>query len=375
MLYKAAEQPRCSLYRKCTNMTEKVVLYQDAYGATYDVELPLTSKVNPNNIAAKLGLPSYIDMSYFPMKSAVVTIWAALNAAELHEFYPSAFGKKVSNKPIPVLLFGGAAVKIHCQHANGDSPLTRGIKDTDFIVPKKQGADFCRLMTGLENAFGTCFKSFRTKSDMIFNAMRQGNRYRIRTINGVDEQGMPTVTSLDVFCDSISLRHRVAVEEAFERNKENLYTIGLENLIMSKTQFIMDYPKQKIKELEACNCEYRILPYPYYAEDMVVLGMEEKDVKDVCAIFLDHPVGKGNEEIDADRMKKALEKDSKMALTVTLNLRNLAEKPETLARWMKKTDAATVADRIQTLLKTLPNIDKKWNKPWWDTAVETPIIQ
>jgi len=137
----------------------------------------------------------------------------------------------------------------------------------------------------------------------------------------------------------------------------------------------MDHPKEKIKELEACNCEYRILPYPYYAEDKVVLGMEEKDVKDVCAIFLDHPVGKGNEEIDADRMRKALEKDSKTALTVTLNLRNLAEKPETLAKWMKKTDAATVADGIQTLLKALPSIDKRWNKPWWDTAVETPTIQ
>ena len=53
---------------------------------------------------------------------------------------------------------------------------------------------------------------------------------------------------------------------------------------MSKAQFIMDFPKERIAELRKYDCEYRILPYPHYAEDMVVLGMEEKDVKDVCAI-------------------------------------------------------------------------------------------
>jgi hypothetical protein len=223
----------------------------------------------------------------------------------------------------------------------------------------------------MDKTFGTRYTSFRTKSDMIFNGMRQGERYRIRTINGVIEDGTPTVTVLDIFCDSINLRHKVEVKEEFERHKENLYTIGLENLIMSKCQFILDFPKGK---LENCGCDYRILPYPHYASDMVVLGMEEKDMKDVCAIFLDHPVGKGSEQVDADKMRKALEKDSKLALTVTLNLRNLVERPEILAKWLRKTEVVTVVDRIQALLCALPRVDKKWNKPWWNTAVETPII-
>jgi hypothetical protein len=355
-------------------MPEKVVLYQDAYGATYEVELPLTSKVDPEEFRDKLGLPCYIDLGYFPMKNALVTIWAALNAAELHKLYPSVYVKKVSDKPIPVLMFGGAAVKIHCEHANGRSPLARDIKDSDFIVPKKQGSDFNKLLLGMDKAFGTRYTAFRTKSDVIFSGMRQGERYRIRTINGVGEDGTPKVTVLDLFCDSINLRHKVDVRDAFERYKENLYTIGLENLILSKAQFILDFPRKSLEEFDKSKLEYRILPYPYYAADMVVLGMEEKDMKDVCAIFLDHPVGKGSEEIDADRMRKALEKDQKLALTVTLNLRNLAEKPETLGRWLKKSDVATVVDRIQALLDVLPRVDKKWNKPWWNTAVETPMI-
>jgi len=42
---------------------------------------------------------------------------------------------------------------------------------------------------------------------------------------------------------------------------------------------------------------------------------------------------------------------------------------------VKKSEAATVVDRIQTLLERLPKVDKKWDKPWWNTAVETPLIQ
>ena len=360
------------------NTPEKAVLYQDMYGNNYEVELPLTSKVDPEEIRGKLGLPNYIDLGYYPMKNALVTIWAALNAAELHKLYPPAFPKRISDKPITVLMFGGAAVKILCGNANGNSPLARKMKDTDFIVPKKQGSNFYKLLLGMDKAFGTRYTSFRTKSDAIFNGMRYGERYRIRTVNGVTEEGVPTVTVLDIFCDSINLRHKVEVKEAFEKYRENLYTIGLENLIMSKAQFILDFPKEGLAELKKNGCEYRILPYPYYAANMVVLGMEEKDVKDVCAIFLDHPVGKRNGkngEIDADRMRKALEKDSKLALTITLNLRNVAEKPETLERWMKKPDVAIVVDRIRTLLEVLPKVDKKWDKPWWNTAVETPMIE
>jgi len=356
-------------------MPQKAVLYEDMDGTKFEVDLPIESNVDPLEMRDELGVPSYVDMDYFPMKSALVIIWAALKAPELQKMYPNAFDKKVSDKSIPVLLFGGAAVKIHCQHANGAGSLSRAIKDTDFIVPKKQGSDFCKLLLNMDRAFGTQFKSFNTKSDKIFNAMRQGERYRIRTINGITEDGMPTLTVLDLFCDSISLRHKVNVKEAFEKYRENLYTIGLENLILSKAQFIMDFPKQRLEELKKCECEYRILPYSFYTADMFVLGMEEKDVKDVCAIFLDHPVGKGSEEIDADRMREALEKDSKLALTVTLNLQNLTEKTDALGRWMKKSDVATVVDRIESLLKALPKIDKKWNKPWWNTAVETPLIQ
>jgi len=356
-------------------MPEKAILYEDVDGTTYEVELPLTSNVDPEEIREELGVPSYVDMSYFPMKSAMVSIWAALNAKELHKRYPEAFKKRVSKKPIPVLLFGGGAVKIHCKDANGRGSLSRKIKDTDYIVPKKQGLDFYKLLLNMDRAFGTCYKSFATMNDRRFIAWRHGERYRVTTIEGIAEGGIPIVGVMDILCDRIDLRHEINVKDAFERYKENLYTIGLEYLILSKTQFIMDYPKENLDKLREHAQEYRILPYSYYADDKVVLGMEDKDVKDVCAIFLDHSIGNEIGEISTDKIGKVLKKDQKLALTTTLNLANLAEKPDIPKKWVKKSEAATITDRIQALLKGLPKVDKKWDKPWWNTAVETPVIE
>ena len=339
------------------------------------MELPLTSQVDVNGLRENLGLLPYIDLNYFPMRSAMVTLWASVNAPRLHELYPQAFEKRVSKESIPALLFGGAAVKILCKSANSGGSLARVIKDTDFIVPKKQGMEFFKLLLNMHKAFGTQYKSFATSNDRRFNMWRHGERYRLTTINGISEEGLPKIAVVDLFCDCIDLRHKIEVKNVFERFRETLYTVGLEHLIISKAQFILDVPKDVIEELKQHKQDYRIFSYPYYAKDKIIVGMEEKDTKDVCAVFLDHEVGAGTEKIDVQKMRKILEKDKKLALTVTLNLKNLVEKSDALRKWLSKGEVSTVTDRIMALLKELPVIDKKWDKPWWDTAVETPTIE
>lgn len=352
----------------------KAVLYQEIDGTKYEVDLPLTSLVDVKRMMSDLGLPSYIDLEYFPMRTAIAMIWACQNAHEIHRLHPQAYEKQVNNKPISALLFGGGAMKVHCEHSNGRQALSRAIKDVDVIVPKGQGSNFCRLLLNMDKAFGTQFKFFRTKGDGFFNAMRQGQRYRIRTVNGITEEGLPTVTVLDIFCDCIDLRHKIEVKDSFERCRENLYTIGLECLILSKCQFITDFPRTDVHLLTEHRQEFRVLPYDYYSPEKAVLGMEEKDAKDVCAVFLDHPIGQGKEEINADKMRKVLEKDKKLALTVTLNLKNLKDRTDLLKKWMTTNEVDTVVNRIQALLNVLPKVEKKWDKPWWNTAVETPTI-
>ena len=356
-------------------MPNRFILYQDLDGTTYDVELPVFSNVDAKELRENLGLPSYIDLNYFPMRSAMVTLWASVNAPKLHELYPQAFEKRVSKESIPALLFGGAAVKILCKSANSGGSLARVIKDTDFIVPKKQGMEFFKLLLNMHKAFGTQYKSFATSNDRRFNMWRHGERYRLTTINGISEEGLPKIAVVDLFCDCIDLRHKIEVKNVFERFRETLYTVGLEHLIISKAQFILDVPKDVIEELKQHKQDYRIFSYPYYAKDKIIVGMEEKDTKDVCAVFLDHEVGAGTEKIDVQKMRKILEIDKKLALTVTLNLKNLVEKSDALRKWLSKGEVSTVTDRIMALLKELPVIDKKWDKPWWNTAVETPTIE
>ena len=359
----------------CTT-DKKFVLYEDMDGKIYDVDLPLTSDVDPLKLKENLGIPAYVDLDYFPMKSAMVVLWASVNAPKLHVLYPNVFEKKVNDNPIPALLFGGAAIKIHCQSSNGKGLLTRAIKDTDFIVPKKQGMNFFKLLLGMDKAFGTMYKSFATANDRRFNTWRYGERYRLTTINGITADGLPMITVLDLFCDRINLRHKVEVKDLnlFDRYKENLYTIGLEDMLLSKGQFIFDMPKETMDELKQKNQEYRILQYPHFAKDRIIIGMEEKDLKDVAAIFLDHDLGGGNEKIDAQLMRKAFDKDKKLALTVTLNIKNLLEK-DILAKWLPRNEASAVTSKVEALFKELPKVESKWDKPWWNTEVETPIIQ
>jgi hypothetical protein len=360
----------------------------------YSVDLPLTSSVDPLEIRDRLGLPSYVDMDYFPMQNAVVTIWAAINAPEMHKLYPNVFEKKYCDRQIPALMFGGCAVKIHCKDANSGGLLARNVKDTDFIVPKKEGWKFYGILQRMHKAFGTHYMTFVTSNDRRFTNCRYGERYRATTINGVTEDGTPTITVMDVLCDTFNFRHKLDIRDAFERYRENLYTIGLENLLLSKAQFIMDGTKEEAERLKEHGQEHRILAYPYYDKGGVIIGMEEKDVKDVCAIFLDHPVKvdarvggvagtagvggavtAGAAEIDTEKLNKVLRKDENLALTVRLNLGNMVEHPDVLGRWLGRNEVSTVTDRIEALLKCLPKVDKKKNKPWWNTAVETPVIE
>jgi hypothetical protein len=233
------------------------------------------------------------------------------------------------------------------------------------------------MLLGLGEGFGSIYTSFATANDRRFNTWRYGERYRLTTINGITADGEPTLTVLDIFCDRINLRHKVEIKDIglFERYKENLYTVGLEGLLLSKGQFIFDMPKETAEDLKQKNQEYRMLQYPYFAKDRIIVGMEDKDLKDVAAIFLDHEVGKGSEKIDTSVMRKAFERDIKLALSVTLNIRNLVERPEILAKWLSNNEVEAVVGKINALFKELPKVDKRWDKPWWDTEVETPIIQ
>ncbi|UCE28681.1 MAG: hypothetical protein JSV85_05225 [Candidatus Bathyarchaeota archaeon] len=356
--------------------TNRFVLYEDNYGKKkIDVELPLTSTVDIEELANDLGLPTCVDKSYLPMRRAIVALWACQNAHKLHEMFPDKITKRISKRPISALLFGGGAVKIYCSCANViKGPCCRHLKDVDFIVAKKQGIEFYKLLLRLGDLFGSEYIHFETGGDRSFGFQRHGTRYRIRTIDEVDENGIPKVGVMDIFCDEIDLRHKVKVKEEFKNPKETFYTIGMENMILSKCQFIMDLPASDLPRLEKAGQAFRVLKYNHLPNRLVI-GMEEKDTSDVCAILLDHPIGHGREEIDPTKMARVLRKDKKFAVTCRLNLQNVYDHPEILKGFgLTKAQVSTVEDRVGILLKAIPVVNAQWDKPWWNTQVETPKI-
>ncbi len=87
--------------RPDTESKKKFLLYEDMDGTVYDVDLPVTSKVNSVKLRENLGIPEYVDLNYLPMKFAMITLGACMNAPTLHEQYPQAYDKKTSDKLIP----------------------------------------------------------------------------------------------------------------------------------------------------------------------------------------------------------------------------------------------------------------------------------
>lgn len=354
----------------------RCLLTEDYDKTRYEVEVPLTSKVDYARVREDLGIPSYVDTSNYLMERGLVTIWAAQQPRRLKQLGSSPELSKMKEDPIPVLFFGGGAVKLLCKVANDpNGPLCRDIGDIDLIGSKKRGQDLYRLLLALGDACGTRYYHFITRSDRRFNAMRAGKRYRVRAIDKILGPDSLEPGTLDIFIDEIDLRHKVDVRESFETPNSHHYTIGPENVLLAKCQYIFDVPKRDYDVLRQSGLEYRILTYPYYKSDKLLIGIEEKDIKDICSILLEYNVGEGQGLIDINQIRRKLEKDKKFGLTFRLNIESLLRNEKLLEKiGLPHSDIETILARANEVLKASPTVDKKWSSPWWDVDVETPQI-
>jgi len=355
---------------------KRCILFKDYDGTTFELDTPLTSKVNYEQVRKDLEVPDYVERLSFHIERGLVTVWAGLNAPRMRELFPIAATLKPVKEPIPVLFFGGAAVRMLCPSTNqSSSPFFRELNDIDFIAPKNRAQDLYKLLLVLSDFCGTRYHYFVARSDHRFNAMRAGRRYRVRTVQKICEDGSVECGVLDIFTDAVDLRHKVDVCEMFSFLKENLYTIGVNNVLLTKCQYIFDVPAGVRSELVSQQLDYRILDYPHYRKDRLLIGIEEKDMKDVCALLLDHGIGEDKDRINLDKMRKVLERDKKFALTFRLNLESILRN-ETIIReiGIPSVCITQIFSRIHTILEAMPKVDKKWSNPWWNVDVETPQI-
>jgi hypothetical protein len=354
----------------------RCLLTEDYDKTRYEVETPLTSSIDYKQIRTELHIPDYVDPSSYLLERGIVTIWAARNPGNLSRLGHAPEGLKIKNEIIPVLFFGGGAVKMLCPVANQrSSPLCRDIDDIDLIASRKRAQDLYKLLLALGDACGTRYYHFVTRTDRRFNAMRAGKRYRVRAIDKILSEDSLKPGTLDIFTDEIDLRHKVDVRAALADPEGHVYTIGVENVLMAKCQYIFDVPKSDHKELVDQGLEYRILNYPPYRSDKLLMGIEEKDIKDICSIFMDHDIGEGIDRVDPGKIRLVMAKDRKFALTFRLNLENF-QRNENFLKGIGLSDSEKerVVSGVAAILDALPEVDKKWSSPWWNVDVETPQI-
>jgi len=350
----------------------RCLLAEDFDKTVYEIDVPLTSLIDFRQIRSDLGVPQYVDSDNFLLERGLVTIWAAMKVQSLKE---SNEHLEVGKGPIPVLLFGGAAVKMLCPMANDPhSPLCREIGDIDLLTSKKRGQDFYKLLLALSGLCGTRYYHFATRSDRRFNAMRSGKRFRVRAIDKIADDSLKTGI-LDIFTDEISLRHKVDLRAALENPEQNAHTIGPEALLLTKCQYIFDVHESECDESQRQEIEYRILDYAPYKHDRLLIGIEDKDVRDVCSILLSHDFDQRGSSIQTAIFGSALKRDKGFALTFKLNFERLAKNEAYLKHiGLPNRDVETILSRAGRVLDAIPPVDKKWSSPWWNVDVETPKI-
>jgi hypothetical protein len=181
---------------------------------------------------------------------------------------------------------------------------------------------------------------------------------------------MPIAGITDIICDSLSFCHEIPIREHVMKSVANCYTIGLECLILSKTQIIRRVARDKMTE----DAKVRYLGDIGKGDSL--LGMEPKDMRDVTAVFLDHELGDKPGQINIDTIGTILKNDWGLRKTTLLNLTNLVRILSTSSLGLDSTQHQLAKKRIQSVIEVVT--EKYVAKPprfalaseWWETVDE-----
>jgi hypothetical protein len=163
-----------------------------------------------------------------------------------------------------VRLLGGVAVAVRCPSARNDGPLARSYSDMDLVTTQKYGPILTRVLRDLGYVPADSFNALHGRKRLIFD----------------DPHGL----HVDVFLDEFEMCHRLDLRKSVEREA---ITLSLAELLLTKLQ---------------------------------VAELNEKDVSDTAALFVDHELGSGENDIDSEFVTTVLSEDWGWWRTVSHNL-------------------------------------------------------
>ena len=104
--------------------------------------------------------------------------------------------------------------------------------------------------------------------------------------------GIPVASFADVLCEKLRFCHELPLRDVLAESPRNNFTIGLENMIISKAQYIKKVAASTFGPMDRS----RILGK--FDNKTYLVGMKPKDMLDVSATLLDHEVGFGSQVLE-----------------------------------------------------------------------------
>ena len=197
---------------------------------------------------------------------------------------------------LPLKLFGGVAVWVRCPSARRP-PLARDYADVDFATLSPSTSDVTRF-----------FESHDCVSDKLFNALHGASR--LTFFDHATDRPIDVIVDRFIQCHTIDLRQTLNSAEL---------TIPLTELLVTKLQIVQ---------------------------------INDKDLRDLCALLADHPVIPDTADaIDPRRLMELTSGDWGLEHTIR---RTLDRIPEAAARFeLTSSVAETVGERVAEMMQVL----------------------
>jgi hypothetical protein len=205
-------------------------------------------------------------------------------------------------KKIILRLFGGVSFYFRCPSAKHRS-LQRSYVDVDFMGHAKQSREIKQLFEELGYAPRERFNAMQGYRRLIFNDIEHQRR-------------------VDIFLDVFEMCHKFNFKDRLEIDQ---YTISLADMLATKLQ---------------------------------IIEINEKDLKDIVSMFVDHDVGAGDvpEAINGAYLAKLTGGDWGIYKTFTLNLDRL---PEAAAKFgLEGNESTALKERVGRLRKMIEDAPK-----------------
>jgi hypothetical protein len=321
----------------------------------YNNEWPPIEKIDYREAVKALDWPEYLKLDDPWIRRAIGIVCAC---------------KARSSNQLNIGFFGGVAFKLHCPSCNDPhSCFYRTPNDIDIATIFEQGRNVLQCLMDMKDSYGSWFTHFEIRKDRNFNRMRKGKRYLLRALHpGWNEEKY--FCKVDLVTNELEFCHKIPLSDVILARIDPVSTIGIANLFLSKAQYIQnvsigqDPPQDRI--------------LVSFGKSEVLIGMEDKDLRDISALLYDHAVGDGPDALSLSDLTCTLKADWGLCETVSLNLRNIIARPNRLEKMGLRSDIIQrVLERADEILSTVrqdvihgerPAWKSLFNKQWWESV-------